>query len=123
MLRIRAYRLDEGPRSTGEQFVSDVLAILRDYSPEKFDYQGEGLTRHMIELTFRTANRYGITQNRGILVIAALMFMLGSGVDHDLLHPWVNRALIDPSFPDEHSRTDALYREAMTHISTSLESD
>ncbi|MGH9667798.1 MAG: hypothetical protein ACRD9L_25550 [Bryobacteraceae bacterium] len=87
LLRIRAYNLPDAPQSSGKDFVNDMLDVLRRFSPEKFEHQGEE-NRAVIAAARQTAKQYGITANRGALLLAALMFMPGTGIDHDPLHPW-----------------------------------
>lgn len=123
LLRIRAYDFASAPQSSGEQFVTDVLGILHGFCPAKFEHQGEEANRQLVSIGRQTALRYGITENRGVLLLITLMFMLGSGIDRDLLHPWAASALTDPRVPDEAGRIDRLYREAMAHTELSLQAD
>ena len=123
LLRIRDYNLYEAPESEGEAFVEDVLQLLLKFCPEKYAYQGGDLNRKLIAYGQQTARGYGITDNRGVLLLTTLMFMLGSGVDHDPLHPWASAALHDPAAPDQSTRIDLLYRAAMAHMAESLQPD
>lgn len=123
MLRIRAHDFAATRPSIGEQFVQDTLATMQMFCPEKAAYQGDDINRRLIVMARRTAGRYGITANRGVVQLATLMFMLGSGIDHDPLHPWVEQALTAPANADEDSRIDTLHREALAHIALSLQPD
>jgi hypothetical protein len=44
------------------------------------------------------------------------MFLLGSGFDKDPQFPWAENVLNDKSIPDESTRVDRLYKEAMTFM-------
>ena len=123
LLRIRKYNLDQAPASEGDAFVTDVLTLLRGFCPEKYACQGEELNRRLIAHARQTAYAYGITESRGILLLATLMFMLGSGVDHDPLHPWASKALKDPAARDQSARIELLYRAALAHMEQSLQPD
>lgn len=120
MLRMRAFDLDDAPVRTGEAWISDVARILRRFYPEKYDYQGDALMRRVIWSARRRARPYGLTGPRGIFVFVELMFMLGSGFDHDPLHPWAAAVLNDRAIGSEAERTERLYAQAMAHLALSL---
>ncbi len=123
LLRIRDFDPQDAPRSEGEQFFTEYLALLNRFCPEKSQHQGEVLNRQLIAWGRERANQYGITHYRGVYVMITLMFMLGGGIDHDLLHPWVQQALTDPGVPDEEARVERLYVAALAHTELSLQSD
>jgi hypothetical protein len=123
LLRIRSYDFGTAPQSTGEQFVNDVLELLREFCPQKYAHQGEAVNRELIALGREAAARYGITAPRGVLLVVVLMFMMGSGFHHDPLYPWAGKTLNDRRIPDEDGRIDLLYRQAIEHVGESLQPD
>jgi hypothetical protein len=73
-----------------EDYVAD--AFYRMY-PEKFIYLGETVVRSVVTSAEQLARKHGITSDRGAGLVATLMFLLGSDVQHDPLYPWVAAAL------------------------------
>ncbi|MYN10902.1 hypothetical protein [Pseudoduganella aquatica] len=120
MLRMRAFDLAAAPRRTGEAWISDVAAIFQQFYPEKYRHQGDALMRRVIWSGRRRAKQYGLAAPAGVFVFLELMFMLGSGFDHDPLHPWAAAILNDERIAGEAERTERLYAAAMAHLAQSL---
>ena len=116
MLRVRAHELEEDSAYAGERHETGLCLLLRRLYPQKYDFQGEELTRGLIRMAVDTGRGYGITGSRGLTVVAVLMFMIGSGIDRDLMHPWVGAALSDPSVTVETARVDRLYAAATAYL-------
>lgn len=123
MLRVRRFRLEEAPTTSGATLVEDLLKVLRRFCPQKYDYQGEAVNRELIALSLQTARRYAITDSRGVFVFAALMFLTGSGFDRDPMYPWASEVLNDPELRDPSTRTEHLFEAAQRHIEESLQPD
>jgi hypothetical protein len=121
MLRMRDFDFAQALGAQGQPLVAEILGVLRRFSPEKFDHQGEDANRRLVELAQAVAERHGLVSGHGILLLATLMFMLGSGVDHDPMYPWVGTALAEGT--DDGTRVARLYRDAMVHIEQSLKPD
>lgn len=63
----------------------------------------------------RFAARYGLQDDRGILLYALLMFLLGSGFDTDPQFPWASTILKDPEFSAE-QKINALLRSGKEQL-------
>lgn len=120
MIRLRDYRLDEAPDSSGKLLAGDLLALLARFYGEKFHYQGETAMRALIAHAMATAGSFGISSGRGLTVYATLMFMLGSGFASDPMYPWAGRVLRDERLAGESARVSELHREAISYLNESL---
>lgn len=123
MLRIRAWDPNTAPETADTQWEGDVCALFQQLYPRKFEFQGDAATVEMLRHSVKSAARYGIGSQRGRSIYALHMFMLGSGFDTDLLHPWAARLLKDPAVATEKERLDQLWNGAMQHLNESLSKD
>jgi hypothetical protein len=120
MIRLKAADLKEFPLPSSPTWEADLRALLGRWYPEKSGDQGEGPTTALIRSSAEAAKRYGLTGNAGRGLVATLMFMLGSGFDHDPLYPWAARTLTIPGYPNEAARVVGLHRDAISHLQLSL---
>lgn len=120
LTRMRAFELSAAPGRTGEGWISDVAAILKQFYPEKYHHQGDTAMRRMIWIGARRARQAGLAERHGVFVFVSLMFMLGSGFDRDPLFPWAARVLNDAAHGSETARAARLYAEGLAHIEQSL---
>jgi hypothetical protein len=120
LVRIKAFDLGTVAEPRGESWEADLLKRLRAFFPEKYDFQGEEANRALVRQAGTVAEELGFEGNRAVTAVGALMFMLGSGFDHDPLHPWAARALEGGG--EELERVDRLHREAIAHLERSLAS-
>jgi hypothetical protein len=95
------------------EFYSRGVARLKQMFPEKCEYVGELSLRRLIQRAIEQANGYGITTQKGVVIFAAMMFILGSGFDKDPQLPWASAALNNPSNIDQHKKVDQLYSSAI----------
>lgn len=123
MLRIRAWDPETAPETTGGQWEDDVCGLFQRLYPGKFEFQGDVATVEMLRHSAESAARYEISSQQGRTIYALHMFMLGSGFDSDLLHPWAARSLKDPAVATEKERIDKLWSSAMQHLDESLSKD
>jgi hypothetical protein len=120
MIRLRDYRLEDAPNSSGSRLAGDLSALLARFWGEKSSYQGEEAMRKLIAHAMSSARTFGISSGRGLTVYTTLMFMLGSGFASDPMYPWAGRVLSDDKLPDESARVNALHREAISYLNQSL---
>jgi len=78
-----------------------LRAMLRHLHWRKFQALGDERVERMLADARAATARHGLTTPPGIVVYLALMFLLGSAIDSDPFHPWVNQTLayyggIDP---------------------------
>lgn len=95
------------------QFSEDVAFRLGWVFPSKSSYVGEPCIERLIARAIRSANSYGITTQRGVLVFVVMMFVLGSGFDDDPLVPWASVTLNDPDITGESQRVERLFAGAV----------
>jgi hypothetical protein len=120
MIRLRDYRLDEAPSSSGSRLGADLATLLARFWGEKSSYQGEEAMRQLIAHSMSSAGNFGITGSRGLTVYTTLTFTLGSGFASDPMYPWAGRVLSDDRLPDEAPRVQELHREAISYLKESL---
>jgi len=77
---------------------------------------GETTLHKLIRDAIESAKGYNITTERGVVLYTTLMFLLGSGFDKDPQFPWAENVLNDKSIPDEVTRADQLYKEAVAFM-------
>jgi len=123
MLRIRASDFGAVPALQGAAAVDDACARLRALYPEKFAFQGADLTARNVVLQHQRAREFGLRGPAGQFLFVALSFMLGSGFDHDPLHPWASAILHGPASDDADDRAATLEAAARAHLATSLSKD
>lgn len=82
----------------------------------KCQQMGETTLRKLIRDAIESAKAYNITTEYGVVLYTTLMFLLGSGFDKDPQFPWATAVLNDESIPDESTRVDRLYKEAMAFM-------
>lgn len=92
-----------------------VIGLLQGIWPQKCGKLGDVILRRLIGHGVESMAQYNVTSDRGVALYTGLMFMLGSGLDSDPQFPWAAEILNDESIPDQATRVDRLYREAMVY--------
>jgi hypothetical protein len=120
IVRVRNFDFAKVP-TLGARFEFDVCGLLKTVFPEKFAYQGEGVTRTIIQAAILQAGTYGIEDNQGLACYAALMFMLGSGMHKDPIYGWAGE-ILDAAPPSSlgESKGQQLFLAALKHLRESL---
>jgi hypothetical protein len=77
--------------------------------PEKYAYAGDAVARIVAAQAAHEAMAHSIESDRGCMVLGMLMFLLGSDVHNDPLHPWVNDALAKDAPLTSDERVAQLY--------------
>ncbi|HEV2682462.1 MAG TPA: hypothetical protein VGV14_18310 [Rhodanobacter sp.] len=94
-------------------FTNALQVRLQQVFPAKCRHVGTERVQQLVRTAIGTGAGYGITDSRGITLIATLMFVLGSGFDHDPLLPWVAATLKDRTIRTPAKRVDRLYLKAL----------
>jgi hypothetical protein len=84
--------------------------------PEKFRYVGDGALRRLIESGLQPARSYGLATERGVTLLLALMFILGSGFDKDPQFAFAAKVLTDASLADPNQKAERLKAEALAYL-------
>lgn len=105
---------------TGEDklisFGDYLLKLLYRLFFEKYDAVGETNIRQMVRQGYQTAKAYHLTGEPDLAAYICLMFMLGSGFNHDPQYPWADIVLNDAALIDSTQKGESLYKAAMTHL-------
>lgn len=120
MLRVKALDLQTVPTTQDEAWAPGICAIWRRLYPEKFNLQGLPICLSLIEYAVPRAQAHRMKDPIGAFVHATLMFFLGTGYDHDPLHPWASAVLRDSSLPSGLAIGERLHAAALEHIEQSL---
>lgn len=91
-------------------------ARMAEIFPEKAMALEAGGLASLVANAARVAAVYGLTTDRGVLVYAGLMFLLGSGFDRDPLFGWAKEVLRDPGVKNPEERATKLHAAAMTYL-------
>ncbi len=111
--QIRKERDDELQPSAVPEFYRRMIARLNQTFPKKCEYVGELPVRRLIQRAIESAKSYDITSERGVVLFAAMMFVLGSGFDQDPQLPWASAILQDQSVTDQSKKVDQLLAAAI----------
>lgn len=117
LLRARALDLSTLAATDEGAWRDQCCDLLRQIYPHKVAVQGGPLVSATVERDILRARGFGLQGLAGEFVFVLLSFMLGSGIDHDPLHPWVGEVLRDP---DQASRAQRLQAAARAHVEQSL---
>jgi hypothetical protein len=124
LVRVRDGDLASRAPAVDEWWKTNMLRLLRELYPQKFDYQREEANSLLLDDCLGTCDFFHHIQSReGKALFAILAFMLGSSFDRDHLHGWATRILSDRSFATEKDRVDALHSAALKHVAESLKDD
>lgn len=116
LLKVREISIEDFAQ-TPTPNAGDIAATqLQKIWRRKCQQIGETTLRRLIRHGIESAKGYNITTERGVVLYTALMFLLGSGFDKDPQFPWATAVLNDESIPDESTRVDRLYKEAMAFM-------
>jgi hypothetical protein len=88
---------------------------LDDLFDRKYRSLPEPVRAELAGSIFARANEHGVATIPGILTLAALMFLLGHGIDRDPLYPWFGGVLADATLPPD-AKAAALHREALVQL-------
>ena len=97
-------RIEGGIQFKRDNFRQEMLILLKDIHPLKFDLVGEDALSTLIDQAIaRGRDRYGFKAPRSMALMVMLMFALGHKFDQDRFHPWVSHTLQGepPENPDD----------------------
>ena len=107
---------DDGSGSGVRQWLRKAYARKYGALPE------EGLAG-LLRLAEAATRRYGLTIRSGTLLYAQLMFLLGSFIDRDPLHPWVGLILQDDGLSDPAIKARTLYSRGILELERYMKLD
>ncbi len=84
--------------------------------PAKCEYVGQPGVREGIVTGFASAQGYGITTERGLVLFSGMSFVLGGGFDKDPLLPWASATLQDSAIQNQDKRVEKLYAEGVSFL-------
>ncbi len=119
LLRIRAVDFGSVSAAPEPEAVEAACERLSALYPQKFAFQGPALTRETVALQMERAREFGLRRGGGEFLYVVLSFVMGSGIDHDPLHPWAGAILHAPA-DDDDDRTARLEAAAREHLAMSL---
>jgi hypothetical protein len=96
------------------------LAALRSIHPQKMDSAGETAVRTIIGQAAEQIRRLSLTDPRGTLVLAALMYAFGHGCLTDPQFPWIAASLADRVRRDAAGAIEYLFERSIGYIRESL---
>lgn len=113
LTRARALPYERLVGARADPVRAHLRRTLEALHPEQYRVVAPAL-RPMLRRAARTARSCGLGCREGLVIVAALMFLLGCGFHDDPLHPWVAAALAGDAPPAEKAR--ALHAAAMARL-------
>ena len=111
---IGRFSLSELPTQAAPQLANQLSSNIKSALPVRCEAIGEDCLGLVLRRAFESAARYGIKNERGVSLFAALSLVVGAGFDNDPQLPWASRVLSEASTAaDPISRTRRLHREAV----------
>jgi hypothetical protein len=116
LLKVREISIEDFAKiPTGN--AGDIAATqLQKIWRRKRQQMGETILARLIRDGIESAKGHNLTSERGVVLYTVLMFFLGSGFDKDPQFPWAENVLNDKSIPDESTRVNRLYEEAIAFM-------
>jgi len=93
-----------------------ALRQLQHIYPLKCAYLGEQTLRELIQHGFKLSMRYGLINDQGMVLMAALTFAVGHGFPRDPQYGWIARRLDNNRWPDPDKRTEELHSKAVLYL-------
>lgn len=111
--RLRQLPLDRLSTHGLARYTSELSNWIMTVFPAKSAYVGSQLVAGLALRAIKLGEPYGIRTERGVTLLAVCLFVLGAGFACDPMLPWAERILADVDIPDEPTRIDRLYAEAV----------
>jgi len=114
--KIREVPFGEFSYAVSEDVVRKVISQLKNVWPEKCQYLGNSILHQLVQHGIKSARRYNITGEKGLVLYIGLMFMLGSGFDNDPQFPWATAVLRNEVLTEQSAKVERLHTEAMAFL-------
>ena len=102
--------------SKAEPFEVYMLSRLRMIFPQKCDCMGDEILRSLIGKAISKARQYELKTERGVMVLAGLLLMLGSSFDKDPVFASITQVLHDQSSADPQARSKLLHQASLEYL-------
>lgn len=116
MRRFQQLRIDDFFASR-ESLEASIRAKLDYVYPQRCQYLGEQILISMIRFGFQLAEKYGLGNDRGKVLMTSFTFAMGHGFANDPLYGWVSRRLTDSRWPTPAARIEELYSKGILYLS------
>jgi hypothetical protein len=104
-----------------ETLEPDLLRMMKEIHPRKFEETGEEQLRRLIADGKRKGqNVYNFRQARSLALMVVLMFAFGHGFDADPFLPWISKTLKQPEQDDPDAKAVELERRALIWVDAVL---
>ena len=116
LLNVRRLELATLPNADTADFEEQLLRLLHTTHPAKFEAQSKEASHAVVELGRSLAERYSMPGG-GAALLAGFAFLMGTGFDRDLVHPWIGETLREPGGD---AKVRLLHRRAVEFAEISL---
>lgn len=123
MLIIRQSQMEVFEQAALQRFENDMVVHLNAFAPKHCKVIGEPAVRTGIRLGIERAGQYGLANRGPVRFYIELMFMYGCDFDSDPQHSWANDVLRSRDIPDQMTRAEQLYANAMAYTETTAGKD
>lgn len=108
MMLVRAQQLEAFRAAAEQQFIDEMVAHFRRFSPPLFRTLGDEAAECAVRRGVARAVDFGFTKRGPIRLFLELEWLFGTGFDIDPQIPWAGEVLAEPSLGDEMFRAGRL---------------
>ena len=116
MLVIRKEQKEVMEAAAAVSFESELAGHIKGLSPRHAAAVGDDAIKEAVRSSIERSKVYGFTKRGPVRFFAELTLMFGSEFDTDLLLPWANGVLTNPSIKDEMERADILHEAMLAYL-------
>ncbi len=102
--------------SKTEPFEVYMLTRLRIIFPQKCDCLGDEILKKLVGKAISKARQYELKTERGVMVLAGLLLMLGSSFDQDPVFASITQVLQNRSIADQQARSKLLHEASLEYL-------
>ena len=108
MMLVRAPQLEAFRVAAELQFIDEMTAYLRRFSPPLYRTLGDERAEEVVRRGVARAVEFGFTKRGPVRLFLELEWIFGTGFDTDPQIPWAGEVLSDPTIEDEMYRAGRL---------------
>ncbi len=114
-------RIKQGLTFRRDSFDADILTLMKEVHPRKYEETGEEQLRQLIKVGRKKGlTDYGFKKPRPVALMVVLAFAFGYEFDNDPFLPWISRTLGKTEFETPDHKADELERRALIWLNAVL---
>ena len=114
-------RIKKGLTFRRDSFDADILTLMKEVHPRKYEETGEDQLRKLIKVGRKKGlTDYGFKKPRPVALMVVLAFAFGYEFNNDPFLPWISRTLGKTDFETPELKADELERRALIWLDAVL---